>query len=225
MKPTRGRKSEALRLARILEILAAGQPPPQPGLRYRDPWQILVATVLSAQCTDVRVNATTPALFGRYPAPASLAAAEVAEVEEVIRSIGLFRNKAKNLIALARLVEERHGGRVPADREALEALPGVGRKTASVVLAQAFAVPAFAVDTHIGRVCWRLGFAESKDPLEVERRVTGILEADRWAAAHLILIRHGRQVCHARRPRCPECPVRNLCPWPDKMLLSSSAAA
>lgn len=218
----RSKNAEAERLARILDLLEGGQPPPQPGLIYRDPWQMLVATVLSAQCTDRRVNLVTPSLFARFPTPRDFASAGQAEMEEAIRSIGLFRNKAKNLIALAQILEERHGGEVPADREALERLPGVGRKTASVVLAQAFQVPAFAVDTHIGRVCWRLGFAKSKDPVEVERNITPLLPSSRWAEAHLLLIRHGRNVCHARVPRCPECPVRELCRWPDKRVAAEA---
>ncbi|NTU59695.1 MAG: endonuclease III [Deltaproteobacteria bacterium] len=212
----RSKRAEAERLTKILDLLEGGHPPPQPGLVYGDPWQMLVATVLSAQCTDKRVNLVTPALFARFPQPRDFAAAGLPEMEEAIRSIGLFRNKAKNLVALARILEERHGGRVPPDREALESLPGVGRKTASVVLAQAFSVPAFAVDTHIGRVCWRLGFATSKDPVEVERKITPLLPASRWAGAHLLLIRHGREVCHARTPGCPACPVRELCRWPKK---------
>jgi endonuclease-3 len=217
----RSKKTEAARLSKILEILRGHQPPPEPGLVYRDPWQMLVATVLSAQCTDVRVNLTTPAFFARFPDPAALAAADGAEVEASIRSIGLFRNKARNLVALARIVEERHGGRVPAEREALEALPGVGRKTASVVLAQSFQVPAFAVDTHIGRVCWRLGFSKSREPVDVERSVTPLFDPSQWASAHLLFIRHGRTVCHARNPRCPECSVRELCRWPSKTVPSS----
>jgi endonuclease-3 len=175
-----------------------------------------VATVLSAQCTDDRVNRETPALFARFPGPQELAAADVAEVEGLIRSIGLFRTKARSLVGLAREVAERHGGRVPSDRAALEALPGVGRKTASVVLGQAFGVPAFAVDTHVGRVCRRLGFASSSVPRAVEEAVTELLPPAGWVEAHLLLIRHGRVTCTARRPRCPACPVRDLCPWPDK---------
>jgi endonuclease-3 len=212
----RSKKAEAGRLLRILDLLRDGQPPVVPGLRYRDPWQLVVATVLSAQCTDTRVNLVTPGFFARYPTPAALAAAPAAEVEEAIRSIGLFRTKAKNLVALARLVAERHGGRVPAERGALEALPGIGRKTASVVLAQGFAVPAFAVDTHVGRVCWRLGFAPTREPREVERRITALLAPSLWTEAHLLLIRHGRLICKALKPRCPVCPVHRLCPWPDK---------
>ncbi|MBI5013912.1 MAG: endonuclease III [Deltaproteobacteria bacterium] len=212
----RGKRAEAERLQQILDLLKAGQPPVVPGLRHGDPWQLVVATVLSAQCTDARVNLVTPGLFDRYPTPADLARAPVPEVEEEIRSIGLFRAKAKNLVALAKRVVEDHGGRVPGRREALEALPGVGRKTASVVLAQGFAAPAFAVDTHVGRVGWRLGFAPTREPRAVERGITDLLDPSRWAEAHLLLIRHGRQICRARRPRCPDCPVRGLCPWPDK---------
>lgn len=216
MPARKTKASEAARLALILDTLAEVQGPVAPGLHYADPWQLVVATVLSAQCTDARVNLTTPALFARYPTPAALAGAEVADVEGAIRSIGLFRAKARNLVALARLVSDEHGGRVPGDRESLERLPGVGRKTASVVLAQGFGVPAFAVDTHIGRVCWRLGFSPKREPLEVERRVTALLPPGRWRESHLLLIRHGRLVCKAQRPLCPSCPVRQWCPWPDK---------
>jgi len=210
------RNPEAERLHAIFDHLRAAYPGVRPGLEYRSPWELLVATVLSAQCTDDRVNRETPRLFARFPTPEALAGAEVAEVEGLIRSIGLFRNKARSLVGLAGEVAGRHGGRVPADRAALEALPGVGRKTASVVLGQAFAVPAFAVDTHVGRVCWRLGFAPSSDPKPVEERVTALLPAETWVEAHLLLIRHGRATCTARKPRCPDCPVRHLCPWPDR---------
>lgn len=208
--------SEAERLHAILERLRAAHPGVRPGLHHRSPWELLVATVLSAQCTDDRVNRETPALFARFPEPKHLAAADVSEVEGLIRSIGLFRTKARSLVGLAREVAGRHGGRVPSDRAALEALPGVGRKTASVVLGQAFGIPAFAVDTHVGRVCRRLGFAASRAPRAVEDAVTALLPPAAWVEAHLLLIRHGRVTCTARRPRCPACPVRALCPWPDK---------
>ena len=188
----------------------------RPGLNHATPWELLVATVLSAQCTDDRVNRETPGLFARFPTASEMAAAAPAEVEPLIRSVGLFRTKARNLVGLARLLVARHGGEVPAEREALEALPGVGRKTASVVLGQAFGVPAFAVDTHVGRVCERLGLAPSRQPSEVERRVTALLPPGQWVEAHLLLIRHGRETCSARRPRCPVCPVAPLCPWPGK---------
>lgn len=210
------RNPEAERLQAILERLRTAHPGVRPGLNHRSPWELLVATVLSAQCTDDRVNRETPALFVRFPTPADLAAADPVEVEGLIRSIGLFRAKARNLVGLAGEVAARHGGRVPAERAALEALPGVGRKTASVVLGQAFGIPAFAVDTHVGRVCWRLGFSASRDPRGVEDVVAGLLPPQRWVEAHLLLIRHGRVTCTARKPRCRECPVRHLCRWPDK---------
>lgn len=210
------RKGEAERLWRILELLVASGLDAKPGLVYRDPWQLLVATVLSAQCTDARVNLVTPGLFKRWPGPKALSEADVSDVEAEIRSIGLFRAKAKNLVGLAKIVMRDHGGQVPGEREALEKLPGVGRKTASVVLAQGFGVPAFAVDTHIGRVGVRLGFAKRKNPVEVERALTALLPPEKWAEAHLLLIRHGRVTCRAQRPLCPRCPVAALCPWPGK---------
>jgi endonuclease-3 len=208
----RNKKSEAARLEKILAILKGPGEEPKPGLVFTSPWELLVSTILSAQCTDKRVNETTPALFARYPGPAELASANVSEVEELIRSIGLFRNKAKNLVEAAKAVVRDHKGKVPSVREELEALPGVGRKTASVVLSQGFGVPAFAVDTHVGRVCRRLGFSKSKDPAEVEKAVTALLPEEKWRPAHLILIRHGRQIWTARSPRCPVCPVLELCP-------------
>ncbi len=210
------RRSEAERLGAVLDELRRRYPGVRPGLNHATPWQLLVATVLSAQCTDDRVNRETPGLFGRFPTASEMAAADPSEVEPLIRSVGLFRTKARNLVGLARLLVARHGGEVPAEREALEALPGVGRKTASVVLGQAFGVPAFAVDTHVGRVCERLGLAPSRQPSEVERRVTALLPPGQWVEAHLLLIRHGRETCSARRPRCPVCPVAPLCPWPGK---------
>lgn len=209
--------SEAERILEILDILRRGNPSPRPGLRYADPWQLLVATALSAQCTDARVNQVTPGLFTRYPGPGDLAAADVSQVERQIRSIGLFRNKARNLVAMAAVVVERFGGEVPAERAALEALPGVGRKTASVVLGQGFGVPAFAVDTHVGRVCARLGFARRPDPKEVEERIVAILDPQQWVEAHLLFIHHGRHLCTARKPSCPDCPVAALCPSMGKV--------
>ncbi|MBI5439661.1 MAG: endonuclease III, partial [Deltaproteobacteria bacterium] len=202
--------TEAERLAKIIELLERAEPAPKPALRYRDAWELLVATVLSAQTTDARVNQTTPALFARYPTPEALAAADPREVEELIRSIGLFRTKSRNLVALAGRIAGEHGGRVPDERDALERLPGVGRKTASVVLAQGFEVPAFAVDTHVGRVVMRLGFSPTKEPRRAEEAVTALLEPRLWGKAHLLLIRHGRTLCTSQRPRCPICPVREL---------------
>ncbi len=210
-------RTEKARLLQILDLLRQVDPDPRPGLVYDDPWQLLVATALSAQCTDARVNQVTPGLFARYPGPGELAAAPVADVEHEIRSIGLFRNKARHLVAMAAAVAERHGGVVPADRAALEALAGVGRKTASVVLGQGFGVPAFAVDTHVGRVCARLGFAPRAEPKGVEERITALLAPQHWAAAHLLFIHHGRRTCAARNPDCPHCPVAALCPSAGKV--------
>jgi len=207
---------EAERLDRVLRALEAAYPDVAPSLNHRSPWELLVATILSAQCSDVQVNRVTPELFRRFPTPDALARAAPDAVEPLIRSIGLFRGKARNLVAAARIVSERHGGRVPADREALEALPGVGRKTASVVLGQAFGIPAFPVDTHVARVSHRLGFSPRPEPREVERRMTRLMAPERWNLAHLLLIRHGRAACHARRPACARCPVERSCPWPHK---------
>ncbi|PLX44914.1 MAG: endonuclease III [Deltaproteobacteria bacterium] len=208
--------AEAKRLEDILGRLTGGGPPPKPGLDYDTPWRQLVATLLSAQCTDARVNMVTPSLFAKYPGPEEMAAADITELEEAIHSIGLFRNKAKNLKAMAEKIVTGHGGEVPPVREALEALPGVGRKTASVVLAQGFGVPAFAVDTHVGRVSMRLGFSKTKDPLKVEEIMCALLPPERWGEAHLILIMHGRYCCKAQRPLCGECKVFDLCRWPEK---------
>ncbi len=205
-------KKNALRLAKILDILEGDDPPPRPGLNYLDPWELVVATLLSAQCTDNRVNIVTGELFKLYPDPAAMANAEIGELEDAIRSIGLFRNKAKNLKAMAELVVNKHGGKVPDHREGLEALPGVGHKTASVVLSHGFDVPAFAVDTHVGRLSMRMGFAKSKDPALVEKKMTALIPSERWTVAHLLLIRHGRTTCKARKPLCNDCQVEELCP-------------
>ena len=168
--------------------------------------------MLSAQCTDARVNLTTPALFRRFPDSASLAAGDPAEVEALIRSTGFFRAKAKNLQGLAMALVERHGGQVPATREALARLPGVGPKTANVVLANAFGVPALAVDTHIYRVARRLGLSTGANPDRVEADLCRLFPAERWIELHHQFIFHGRRICHARKPDCAACPLGDLCP-------------
>jgi endonuclease-3 len=181
-------------------------------LDHRDPYQLLVATILSAQTTDRAVNEVTPALFRRYPDPGSLAAASPEDVAEQIASIGLFRNKARSIVGAARALVERHGGEVPRDREALEELPGVGRKTASVVLSSAFGEPALAVDTHVTRLAQRLGLSAASEPRKIEQDLTNALPPSDWGFASHALIWHGRRVCKARGPRCDLCALSPVCP-------------
>ncbi len=194
----------------VLTALARCYPDARCALRYRNPFELLVATILSAQSTDSTVNKVTPRLFSRFPDPQALAAAEVEEIEECIRECGLYRMKARNIRAACQMLVERHGGEVPCDREALERLPGVGRKTANVVLSNAFGVPAIAVDTHVFRVANRLGLADARDPRETERQLMERIPREHWSQAHHWLIHHGRQVCRARRPNCTACA---LVPW------------
>ena len=196
----------------LLDRLRLAYPDARCALDHRDPYQLVVATVLSAQCTDARVNVTTPAFFQRFPDPASLAAGDPGEVEALIRSTGFFRNKARNLQGMAQALIERHGGQVPRLREELARLPGVGPKTANVVLANAFGVPALAVDTHIFRVARRLGLSKGSNPDRVEADLCRLFPADRWIELHHQFIFHGRRVCHARKPECSACPLRAICP-------------
>ncbi len=192
--------------------LRAAYPDARCALDHADPFQLVVATILSAQCTDARVNLTTPALFARFPDAAALAAARQEEVEGLIKSTGFFRNKAKNLIGLGQALMARHGGRVPSDPAELAALPGVGQKTANVVLANAFGVPALAVDTHIFRVARRLGLSKAPTPEKVEADLCRIFPREDWIELHHQLIFHGRRTCDARRPDCAACPLLDLCP-------------
>jgi endonuclease-3 len=177
-----------------------------------DPFQLVVATILSAQCTDARVNLTTPALFARFPDAASLAGARLDELEALIKSTGFFHNKARNLIGLGQALLARHGGVVPGELATLTALPGVGQKTANVVLANAFGVPALAVDTHIFRVARRLGLSKATTPEKVEADLCRLFPREDWIELHHQLIFHGRRVCDARRPDCAPCPLLDLCP-------------
>ncbi len=195
-----------------LEILERSYPDAVTALRYGNPFELLIAVILSAQCTDARVNLTTPALFAAYPNPAALAAADPLDVERIIKSCGFFRMKTKSIIAASRALAEDHGGEVPSDRESLEKLPGVGRKTAAVVIAVAFEGAAFAVDTHVFRVAHRLGLTLGKTPRDVEDDVTKIVPPEKWRHAHHWLILHGREICKAPIPLCPRCPVVELCP-------------
>jgi endonuclease-3 len=196
--------------------LAADLPEPRTELAYHDPYTLLVAVTLSAQSTDKGVNRATAALFQEASTPAAMVALGQDRVEHHIRTLGLFRNKAKNVVELSRLLIERHGGVVPADRDALTALPGVGRKTANVVLNEAFGQPTMAVDTHIFRVSNRTGLAPGSTPDKVEAVLEAVTPAPFAMGAHHWLILHGRYVCVARKPRCPVCPIADICRFRDK---------
>jgi len=196
--------------------LAAANPDPRSELCYTNPYTLLVAVVLSAQATDTGVNKATRGLFAVADTPQKMLALGEERLKQHIRTIGLFNTKAKNIIALSRILIEQHGGKVPADREALEKLPGVGRKTANVVLNVAFGMPVIAVDTHIFRVANRTGLAPGKTPLAVERKLEKVVPEEFRRHAHHWLILHGRYVCKARKPDCPACPVRAYCGFKDK---------
>ncbi len=197
-----------------LAILEQTYPNPETALGYHNDFELLIAVILSAQTTDVRVNMTTPALFAKYPTPDKLARARPSDVEEIIKSTGFFRMKAKNIIGCARDLVERFGGEVPHEREALESLAGVGRKTASVVMAAAFHEAALAVDTHVFRVSHRLGLTLGTTPRQVEDDVTKLVPRNKWGDATHWLILHGRAVCKAPTPLCSQCPVNHICPTP-----------
>jgi endonuclease-3 len=181
-------------------------------LRFADPFQLLTATILSAQTTDERVNLVTPALFSAWPTPADLAAADPRDVEERIKSIGLFRAKARSLVGMATALQDRFGGEVPAAMDDLVTLPGVGRKTANVVRSVGFGLPGLPVDTHVGRLARRLGLTVETDPVKVEADLDGLVPAAERGALSLRLILHGRRVCQARRPRCSACILADFCP-------------
>jgi len=204
--------TERRRIAAIFDRFAAARPDPRTELRHRSPFTLLAAVVLSAQATDKSVNAVTERLFEIADTPAKIAALGEAALIPFIASIGLFRTKSRNLVALARILEEQYGGEVPLDRTALQALPGVGRKTASVVLNELGAEAAVAVDTHVFRVAHRLRLSKGKTPDQVEADLMRIVPKDRLSRAHHWLILHGRYVCVARKPRCGECIVADLCP-------------
>lgn len=214
------RESKAARLSRMhaeYDILKSVFPAPKCALDFANPLQLLIATVLSAQCTDKRVNMITPELFDRYPTAEALADARIEEVEEIIRSLGFFRAKAKNLVGLAMGIVERFGGEVPCTMEELTSLPGVGRKTANVVLGNAFGVPGFPVDTHVmrvtGRLRWRADWrSATPDPVHIEREITACFPPEEWTDLSHRLILFGRATCHARKPACGECPLAETCP-------------
>jgi endonuclease III len=207
---TRAEIRERARLA--VERLAEAYPEAKTALQYENPFQLLIATILSAQTTDESVNAVTPILFARYPDARALAEAAPAEVEQIIKPTGFFRAKTRSIIACAKALVERFGGAVPPRMEDLVTLPGVGRKTANVVLGVAFGVPGFAVDTHVTRLTARLGVTRQKDPVKIEAEVTKLVPPDQWTDFGLRLILHGRQVCTARKPNCPACVLNDFCP-------------
>ncbi len=205
-----------MRLREIAKSLQHAMPSPKMELDHRSPWELLVATILSAQCTDQRVNQVTPSLFQRYRQPAALAAAHLPDVEQIIRSTGFFKNKAKHLVACGKVVTERFSERVPMNMEELITLPGVGRKTANVILGNAFGQPSIVVDTHVKRVAKRLGLTRSDNPDLVEQDLQQLMPKSQWTAVSQRLLLHGRYVCLARKPQCRTCPIYPHCPWKEK---------
>jgi endonuclease-3 len=205
------------RASRIAAGLQHSLPVAEMELHHRSPWELLVATVLSAQCTDQRVNQVTPALFKRYRSPREFAEAKPAELEQLIKPTGFYKNKAKSLIGAGRAVSERFDNRVPASMEELTSIPGVGRKTANVILGTAFGRPAVVVDTHVKRVANRLALTRSDDPEEIERDLQRIYPETQWTGVSQRLLLHGRYTCVARTPRCSACPVYDECAWKGKL--------
>ncbi len=216
--PKRSRRARrtrdaAVRAPEILTRLRAAYPDAHCALDHRGAFELLCATILSAQCTDVRVNLVTPVLFGRYPTPEALARAKQADVEEIIRPTGFFRNKARSLIGMAQALVADHGGEVPRTMEQLQSLPGVGRKTANVILGNAYGInEGVTVDTHVTRLSRLLGLTRHADPVKIEQDLMTLFPRDQWALLSHLLIFHGRQVCVARRPRCQDCVLSDLCP-------------
>ncbi|MEP7343609.1 MAG: endonuclease III [Gemmatimonadaceae bacterium] len=209
----RGRRPPKEYAAEVLRRLYALYPDAHCELDHASPWQLIVATVLSAQCTDKRVNMVTPVLFEAYPTPADLAKASQSDVEEIIKSTGFFRNKAKSIIGLANAVEAHHLGNVPPRMADLVTLPGVGRKTANVVLGNAFQInDGIVVDTHVARLSQRLGLTKETDPVRIEQALMPLFPQEEWTMLSHLLIWHGRRVCDARKPRCGECTIADICP-------------
>ena len=197
----------------MLEKLHVRYPQIQTHLQARNPWELLIATVLSAQCTDARVNMVTPQLFARWDGPAALAAAPLHEVEEVIHSTGFYRHKARNIVGAAQRILQHYGGAVPKRMEDLITLPGVARKTANVVLWGAFGInEGLAVDTHVGRIAWRLGLTSSEDPVAVEKDLTALFPREEWGNVNHRMVWFGRHVCDARKPLCDTCEMQPFCP-------------
>ena len=213
MSPRESKKARTGRAAAIYEILLAEYPDAKCALEHVSPYELAVATILSAQCTDARVNMVTPELFRRYPDPESLAAAAPAELEDVIRSTGFFRNKTRNLIGMATALLEEHEGDLPRNMKELSALPGIGRKTANVILGNAFGIDeGVVVDTHVKRLAGRMRFTTQATPEKIEKDLMSLFPRRVWTMLAHLLIYHGRQVCVARKPRCNQCAVSHLCP-------------
>jgi endonuclease-3 len=211
-RPIRGAQTTLQTATAVLHYLEEEYPEAACALRHSNPLQLLVATILSAQCTDVRVNMVTPGLFARFPDARAFAEADPLELEELIKSTGFFHNKARNIIGCCQALVLRHGGQVPADMEALVALPGVGRKTANVVLGNAFGIPGVVVDTHVSRLSQRLGLTSQEDPNKIELDLMALVPRDKWTLVGHLLIEHGRRVCNARSPRCGACVLGDICP-------------
>jgi len=206
------RSAERARAAEVVHRLEGALPGVRIALEFADDVQLLVSVILSAQCTDARVNRVTPALFARFPDAAAYAAVRPQALWRYVKSCGLYRAKSRNIVAAMRVVASEHGGRVPRERAALEALPGVGRKTAGVVLIHLGAGDGFPVDTHVGRVARRLGFTGSERPGDVEAELMRLLPPESWGRGHQLLVWHGRKTCKARRPACDRCALADLCP-------------
>lgn len=205
--------SAARRIRPVIRLLRKRYPQARTALEFRTPLEILMATILAAQCTDERVNRITPGLFQKYPTAAEFARAERAELEQQIRSAGFFRNKAKSIVGAARKIVEEFGGLVPDSMDKLVTLPGVARKTANIVLSAGYGrAEGIAVDTHAGRLSRRLGLSRHEDPVKVERDLMALVPKDDWLDFNFLLVEHGRALCQARKPKCPQCFLKKLCP-------------
>ena len=210
------REAKRARARKIVRALKKAYPDAKIALDFENPLELLVATILSAQCTDERVNMVTPALFEKYRSAGDYARAEAATLEQEVRSTGFYRAKSRAIIGMAKALVDKHDGEVPRLREALRELPGVGLKTANVILGNAFGEQATAVDTHVFGVSQRLGLARAEDPDEIHDQLVEVLPRGEWTLATHLFQSHGRRCCSAKKPLCPACPVRTLCPWPGK---------
>jgi endonuclease-3 len=219
----RGRREDPGRVRQIVSRLERLYPEARTELTHEDPLQLLLATILSAQCTDARVNLVTPPLFRKYPDARAFASASLRDLEAMIRTTGFFRSKARNIRECCRTLVKRHGGVVPGSMEELVKLPGVGRKTANVVLGNAFGIPGIPVDTHVGRLSRRLGLSRHDDPVKVEFDLMKIVPQSSWSDFSMQLILHGRRVCGARRPLCDACFLSDLCPYPTRAQAAARA--